>query len=114
MKLVLRGEAHDYVGKSMYGGTIVIAPQSVPTGVRVDTTSVLRKPSFLSHPAIINAKSNVIAGNTILYGATGGRAFIAGRVGERFAVRNSGGTAVVEGSGDHACKWPNTGVFVLA
>jgi glutamate synthase (NADPH) large chain len=56
---------------------------------------------------------HVIAGNTILYGATGGRAFIAGRVGERFAVRNSGAFAVVEGTGDHACEYMTAGAVVI-
>jgi glutamate synthase domain-containing protein 3 len=55
----------------------------------------------------------VIAGNAVLYGATGGRAFIAGRVGERFAVRNSGGLAVVEGTGDHACEYMTAGAAVI-
>src|SRR5260370_5227555 len=56
---------------------------------------------------------HVIAGNTILYGATGGRAFVAGRVGERFAVRNSGALAVVEGTGDHACEYMTAGAVVI-
>ena len=55
----------------------------------------------------------MIAGNTILYGATGGTAFLAGRVGERFAVRNSGATAVVEGTGDHACEYMTAGAVVI-
>ena len=72
MRLVLDGEANDYVGKGMSGGEIVVRNRNT---------------------------RHVIAGNTILYGATGGRAFIAGRAGQRFAVRNSGALAVVEGTG---------------
>ena len=86
MRLVLDGEANDYVGKGMSGGEIVVR--------NGDTR-------------------HVIAGNTILYGATGGRAFIAGRVGERFAVRNSGAFAVVEGTGDHACEYMTAGAVVI-
>jgi glutamate synthase (ferredoxin) len=86
MRLVLDGEANDYVGKGMSGGEIV---------VRNGTTG------------------QVIAGNTILYGATGGRAFIAGHVGERFAVRNSGAFAVVEGTGDHPCEYMTAGAIVI-
>jgi glutamate synthase domain-containing protein 3 len=59
------------------------------------------------------AKANVIAGNTALYGATGGRVFVAGAAGERFAVRNSGATAVVEGVGDHACEYMTGGCVVV-
>jgi glutamate synthase domain-containing protein 3 len=87
--LHLTGEANDGVGKGMSGGEIVIRPRS----------SRLR--------------DQVIAGNAVLYGATGGRAFIAGRAGERFAVRNSGALAVVEGTGDHACEYMTAGVAVI-
>jgi glutamate synthase domain-containing protein 2/glutamate synthase domain-containing protein 1/glutamate synthase domain-containing protein 3 len=86
MWLHLTGDANDYVGKGMHGGEIVIRPAS---------------------------GGGVIAGNTALYGATGGRAFIAGAVGERFAVRNSGATAVVEGVGDHACEYMTGGRVVV-
>jgi glutamate synthase (ferredoxin) len=86
MRLVLDGEANDYVGKGMSGGEIVVRN----TNTRY-----------------------VIAGNTVLYGATGGRAFIAGRAGERFAVRNSGAFAVVEGTGDHACEYMTAGAVVV-
>jgi glutamate synthase domain-containing protein 3 len=86
MRLVLDGEANDYVGKGMSGGEIVVRN----TNTRY-----------------------VIAGNTVLYGATGGRAFIAGRAGERFAVRNSGALAVVEGTGDHACEYMTAGAVVI-
>ncbi|MEJ7838209.1 MAG: glutamate synthase large subunit, partial [Thermomicrobiales bacterium] len=81
LNLELEGEANDYVGKGMAGGEIRIRPI---------TDAAFRVPQ-------------AIAGNTLLYGATGGTAFIAGRVGERFMVRNSGATAVVEGVGDHGC-----------
>jgi glutamate synthase (NADPH/NADH) large chain/glutamate synthase (ferredoxin) len=92
MNLVLYGEANDYVGKGMTGGQIVIAPP-VEAG-------------FAAH-------RNTILGNTVLYGATGGQLFAAGRAGERFAVRNSGALAVVEGVGAHACEYMTGGVVVV-
>jgi glutamate synthase domain-containing protein 3 len=92
MRLVLHGEANDYVGKSMTGGQIIIAP---PTDS-----------SFAAH-------RNTILGNTVLYGATGGQLFAAGRAGERFAVRNSGALAVVEGVGAHACEYMTGGMVVV-
>ena len=92
MRLALEGDANDYVGKGMGGGEIVIRP---PKGSR-----------FASH-------QNVIMGNAVLYGATGGVLFAAGRAGERFCVRNSGATAVVEGTGDHACEYMTGGVVVV-
>jgi glutamate synthase (NADPH/NADH) large chain/glutamate synthase (ferredoxin) len=92
MHLILHGEANDYVGKSMTGGQIIIAPSSDAT--------------FASH-------ENIIMGNTVLYGATGGQLFAAGRAGERFAVRNSGALAVVEGVGDHACEYMTNGMVVV-
>ncbi len=92
LELYLRGDANDYVGKGMAGGKIVIAP---PPGS-----------SFASH-------ETPIMGNTCLYGATGGRLFAAGRAGERFAVRNSGATAVIEGAGDHCCEYMTGGVTVI-
>src|SRR5205085_2543834 len=92
MRLVLHGEANDYVGKSMTGGQIIIAP---PTDS-----------SFAAH-------RNTILGNTGLYGATGGELFAAGRAGERFAVRNSGATAVIEGGGDHCCEYMTGGTVVV-
>jgi len=88
-ELELRGEAQDYVGKGMGGGLIAIMP-----------------------PADDGAEDPVLAGNTICYGATGGSLFIAGRVGERFCVRNSGAVAVVEGAGDHFCEYMTGGVAV--
>lgn len=91
--LKLMGDANDYVGKGMSGGSIAILPHS---------------------DAPIVAKRSVIAGNTCLYGATGGAFFAAGQVGERFAVRNSGAIAVVEGVGHHGCEYMTSGeVLVL-
>jgi glutamate synthase (ferredoxin) len=87
--LELTGEANDYVGKGMGGGRIIIRPPADDAG----------------EPAL--------AGNTLLYGATGGQLFVAGRVGERFAVRNSGAVAVVEGTGDHACEYMTGGTVVV-
>ena len=92
IRLILTGEANDYVGKSMTGGQISIAP---PTDSQ-----------FASH-------ENTIIGNTVLYGATGGQLFAAGRAGERFAVRNSGALAVVEGVGDHGCEYMTNGMVVV-
>jgi glutamate synthase domain-containing protein 2/glutamate synthase domain-containing protein 1/glutamate synthase domain-containing protein 3 len=87
--LELVGEAQDYVAKGMGGGQVVLRPP----------------PDDAGEP--------VLAGNTVLYGATGGRLFAAGRVGERFCVRNSGATAVVEGVGDHACEYMTGGSVVI-
>nr|WP_044199419.1 glutamate synthase large subunit [Oscillochloris trichoides] len=92
VELHLRGDANDYVGKGMSGGLITIAPSA--------------KASYPWH-------ENVIAGNTLLYGATGGELFVAGQVGERFAVRNSGAVAVVEGVGDHGCEYMTGGAVVI-
>src|SRR5712692_4834286 len=92
LHLILHGEANDYVGKSMTGGQIVIAP---PAGA-----------SFAAH-------NNIILGNTVLYGATGGQCFVAGRAGERFAVRNSGALAVIEGVGAHACEYMAGGLVAV-
>jgi glutamate synthase (ferredoxin) len=89
VELSLEGQAQDYVGKGMGGGVIAIRPF-----------------------AECAAGNPVLAGNTIAYGATGGRLFIAGRVGERFCVRNSGATAVVEGAGDHFCEYMTGGTAV--
>jgi glutamate synthase domain-containing protein 2/glutamate synthase domain-containing protein 1/glutamate synthase domain-containing protein 3 len=91
MRLVLTGDANDYVGKGMHGGEIVVRP----------------------HPRQRGRAHQVLAGNTALYGATGGRLFVAGRAGERFAVRNSGATAVVEGIGDHGCEYMTGGTVVV-
>jgi len=92
LSLHLIGQANDYVGKGMAGGEIVLRPAPGWAG---DTAR------------------NVILGNTVLYGATGGRLFAAGRAGERFAVRNSGATAVVEGVGDHGCEYMTGGTVVV-
>jgi glutamate synthase (ferredoxin) len=92
MIMILEGEANDYVGKGMHGGEIVIVP---PKSATYD-------------PSI-----NVIIGNTCLYGATGGVLYANGRAGERFAVRNSLGKAVIEGAGDHCCEYMTGGVVVV-
>ncbi len=92
--LRLNGDANDYVGKGLSGGRLVLRP---PLKVA---------PDFV-------AEENIIAGNVILYGATGGEAFIRGVVGERFCVRNSGATAVVEGVGDHGCEYMTGGRAVV-
>ncbi len=89
VELDLVGEANDYVGKGMGGGRIVIRPPADDAG------------------------DPVLLGNTALYGATGGELYCAGRAGERFAVRNSGATAVVEGVGDHACEYMTNGTVVV-
>ncbi|MDF5709668.1 MAG: glutamate synthase large subunit [Nostoc sp. S4] len=90
--LTLEGEANDYVGKGMHGGEIIIKP---------------------SADATYNSSQNVIIGNTCLYGATGGTLFANGLAGERFAVRNSKGVAVIEGAGDHCCEYMTGGVIVV-
>ena len=90
--LTLEGEANDYVGKGLSGGRIVIYP---PRGTG------------------FAAEENILIGNVALYGATSGEAFINGMAGERFAVRNSGAIAVVEGVGDHGCEYMTNGVIVL-
>jgi glutamate synthase (ferredoxin) len=92
LRFTLIGEANDYVGKGMAGGEIVIRP-----GERA---------RYAWH-------ENTIIGNTVLYGATGGELYVAGRAGERFAVRNSGATAVVEGVGDHGCEYMTGGAVVV-
>jgi glutamate synthase (ferredoxin) len=92
MMLFLTGEAQDYVGKSMFGGEIAILPPA--------------DAAFVSH-------ENTIIGNTCLYGATGGSLYTAGCAGERFAVRNSGARAVVEGLGDHGCEYMTNGIVVV-
>ncbi|MFZ3215002.1 MAG: glutamate synthase large subunit [Candidatus Acidiferrales bacterium] len=86
----LVGDANDYVGKSLSGGTIAITAG-----------------------AAASKRGDVLAGNTVLYGATSGKLFIAGRVGERFAVRNSGALAVVEGVGHHGCEYMTAGIAVI-
>ena len=88
----LEGEANDYLGKGLSGGRIAVLPP-----VRSN----------------FEAEKNTIAGNTLLYGATSGEVYINGRAGERFAVRNSGATAVVEGVGDHCCEYMTGGTVVV-
>ncbi|BBZ30934.1 glutamate synthase [Mycolicibacterium madagascariense] len=88
------GDANDYVGKGLSGGRIVVRPSD-------------------DAPADFVAEDNIIAGNVILFGATSGQAFLRGQVGERFAVRNSGAHAVVEGVGDHGCEYMTGGKVAI-
>ena len=92
VRLILTGEANDYVGKVMSGGEIIIRPRPGS--------------SYKAH-------ENSILGNTVMYGSTGGVLFANGKAGERFCVRNSGGTAVVEGVGDHGCEYMTNGTIVI-
>ncbi|MDW4498186.1 glutamate synthase large subunit [Sulfitobacter sp. D35] len=92
LKLEVSGDANDYVGKGLSGGTIVVRPP-------------------MSSP--IEASKNTIIGNTVLYGATDGYLFAAGRAGERFAVRNSGARVVIEGCGSNGCEYMTGGVAVI-
>ncbi|MBK5932904.1 glutamate synthase (NADPH) large subunit [Rhodovulum imhoffii] len=92
LKLVVAGDANDYVGKGLSGGTIVVRPT-------------------LSSP--LEASQNTIIGNTVLYGATDGFLFALGRAGERFAVRNSGAKVVVEGCGSNGCEYMTGGIAVI-
>ena len=95
LSLRLEGEANDYFGKGLSGGRISILP-----------------PYATVHGGFV-AKDNIIAGNTGLYGATSGELYVNGRVGERFAVRNSGAIAVIEGAGDHCCEYMTGGRVVV-
>jgi glutamate synthase (NADPH/NADH) large chain len=92
MKLEVFGDANDYVGKGLSGGTIVVRPPATSP---------------------IDAHSNVIIGNTVLYGATAGKLFASGTAGERFAVRNSGAHAVVEGCGSNGCEYMTGGAVAI-
>ncbi|NOC93646.1 glutamate synthase large subunit [Ruegeria sp. HKCCD6604] len=92
LKLEVSGDANDYVGKGLSGGTIVVRPPQVSP---------------------LKADDNTIIGNTVLYGATDGHLFAAGRAGERFAVRNSGAKVVVEGCGSNGCEYMTGGVAVI-
>ncbi len=92
IEVSLTGEANDYVGKGLSGGVLSVRPPA---------------------DAAFRAEENVIVGNTVLYGATAGRAFFRGVAGERFAVRNSGASAVVEGVGDHGCEYMTGGCVVV-
>src|SRR5262249_11402662 len=90
--VTLEGDANDYFGKGLSGGRIVVYPP--------------RNASFA-------AEDNIIVGNVSLYGATGGEVFLRGQAGERFCVRNSGVSAVVEGVGDHGCEYMTKGLVVV-
>ncbi|HEX6997535.1 MAG TPA: glutamate synthase large subunit [Gammaproteobacteria bacterium] len=92
LRLILEGDANDYVGKGMAAGELILKP---PAGSKFE------------------ARKTPIIGNTCLYGATGGRLLAAGCAGERFAVRNSGAVAVVEGTGDHCCEYMTGGVVAV-
>jgi len=90
--LTLEGDSNDYLGKGLSGGKLVVYPSRAATFVTED---------------------NIITGNVVLYGATSGEAYISGRAGERFAVRNSGALAVVEGVGDHGCEYMTGGRVIV-
>ncbi len=90
--LFLEGESNDYLGKGLSGGKIIVVPPKGATYVPEDT---------------------ILIGNTSLYGATSGESYFYGRAGERFAVRNSGATAVIEGTGDHGCEYMTGGIVVV-
>jgi glutamate synthase domain-containing protein 3 len=92
VSLTLEGDANDYVGKGLSGGRIVVYPPKTSTFV---------------------PEENILIGNVVLYGATSGEAFFNGVAGERFAVRNSGASAVVEGVGDHGCEYMTAGLVVV-
>ncbi len=92
VSLTLEGDANDYVGKGLSGGKIVVYPPETST---------------------FAPEENILIGNTVLYGATSGEAYFSGVAGERFAVRNSGATAVVEGVGDHGCEYMTNGTVVV-
>jgi glutamate synthase domain-containing protein 3 len=92
VEITLTGDANDYTGKGLSGGVLAVRPPA---------------------DAAFVAEENVVIGNTVLYGATGGRAFFRGLAGERFAVRNSGTWAVVEGVGDHGCEYMTGGRVVV-
>ncbi|MCT4686793.1 glutamate synthase large subunit [Vallitalea sp.] len=92
MTLELEGDANDYLGKGLSGGKIIVYPYKNAT---------------------FDADDNIIVGNTLLYGATDGEVYINGIAGERFAVRNSGATAVVEGVGDHGCEYMTGGIALI-
>lgn len=92
MTLELEGDANDYLGKGLSGGKLIVYPNKAAT---------------------FEADKNIIVGNTLLYGATEGQVYINGIAGERFAVRNSGATAVVEGVGDHGCEYMTGGLALI-
>src|SRR5262249_15033967 len=90
--LTLEGDSNDYIGRGLSGGKIIVFPP--------------REATFV-------AETNILVGNVVLYGATGGEAYFRGVAGERFAVRNSGALAVVEGVGDHGCEYMTGGRVVV-
>jgi glutamate synthase domain-containing protein 3 len=90
--LILEGDANDYTGKGLSGGKLIVYPP--------------RESTF-------RPEDNILVGNTVLYGATSGEAYFNGMAGERFAVRNSGASAVVESVGDHGCEYMTKGVVVV-
>ena len=92
LTMILTGDCNDYVGKGLSGAKIIIKPHENSS---------------------IDASKNIIVGNTVLYGATSGQMYINGLAGERFAVRNSGATAVVEGVGDHGCEYMTGGTVLI-
>jgi glutamate synthase (NADPH/NADH) large chain len=92
LKLIVEGDSNDYVGKGLSGGTIIVYPSL--------------KSNLISN-------KNVIIGNTVLYGATSGKLFASGQAGERFAVRNSGSLAIVEGCGAHGCEYMTGGTTII-
>jgi len=92
LTLILEGEANDYLGKGLSGGRIVVKP---------------------AEGASYDPSNNIVAGNVLLYGATCGEVYLCGRAGERFAIRNSGANAVVEGVGDHGCEYMTGGRVVV-
>jgi glutamate synthase domain-containing protein 3 len=94
MHLELEGEANDYVGKGLSGGELIIRP--------------FRRAAYAD-----TSHQHLIIGNTILYGATAGKLFAAGQAGDRFAVRNSGAVAVIEGAGNHCCEYMTGGIVVV-
>ena len=96
ISLRLQGDGNDYLGKGLCGGKIVLS------------TEIMRKAN-----SNYIAQENTIVGNTVLYGATSGKVFLNGLAGERFAVRNSGAYAVVEGVGEHACEYMTGGIVIV-
>jgi glutamate synthase (ferredoxin) len=94
MHLELEGEANDYVAKGLSGGELIIRP--------------FRRAAYADASHL-----HLIIGNTILYGATAGKLFAAGQAGDRFAVRNSGAVAVIEGAGNHCCEYMTSGIVVV-
>ena len=90
--LRLTGDTNDYLAKGLSGGKIILLPKT---------------------ESVFTAQDNIITGNVALYGATGGEIYISGLAGERFAVRNSGATAVVDGIGDHGCEYMTKGIVII-